>query len=247
MHASHHPLAHAARTLHQLRHAPMSWLWAGLALGIQALVAAGGGPDNLSGWFTTFGLSRAGVLSGNIWQIVSYGLLHGSWLHAGINALFVLAIGSRIEHIIGPRAMLRATLAGVAGGGLCHLLLGRGLLVGLSGGCLALLLLLTTLSPQSRMLPLPVSGRSLGLGILLAALLLTLLNPALGIPGAAQAGQWLANHGMRGWWRVGHACHLGGGLAGWLYGRWWLRTPVTLAHLQRARARREGGGPENRN
>ena len=209
-------------------------------MAIQTGVASAGGAAVHPDWFVTFGLSRAGFLSGHLWQIASYGLLHGSWWHAGINSLCVLLIGSRIEHIAGRRTLLRATLAGVVGGGLGHLLLGSGLLVGLSGGCMALLLLVTTLSPQSRMLPLPVSGRSLGLGLLLAALVLTLLNPVLGVPGASVAGQWLASRGLGGWFQIGHACHLGGGLAGWLYGRWLLRAPVTLQQLRRARARREG-------
>jgi len=229
----------AAASLRQLRYAPASWLWVGLVLGTQTLLAGAGGPDGIPGWFVSLGLSRAGFLSGHIWQIASYGLVHGSWWHAAINALLVLLIGARIEHITGGRTMWLTTLAGVVGGGLCHLLLGSGLLVGLSGGCMALLLLATTLSPQSRMLPLPVSGRSLGLGLLLAALILTLLNPALGVPGACRLGQWLSARGLGGWFQIGHACHLGGGLAGWLYGRGLLRAPATLRHLHRARARRE--------
>jgi membrane associated rhomboid family serine protease len=211
-------------------------------MAIQTTVATAGGPPRLHGWFEIFGLSRDGFLSGKIWQVASYGLLHGAWWHAGLNALVVLLIGSRIEHMAGHRVMARTTLAGVVGGGAGHLLLGSGLLVGLSGGCMALLLLLTTLSPQSRMWPLPVSGKSLGLGLLLAALLLTLMNPALALPGAALAGKWLASHGLGGWFQVGHACHLVGGLAGWLYGRWLLRAPVTLRHLRRDRARREARG-----
>lgn len=239
MHAPDRPWANAAATLRQLRHAPVAWLWFGLVLAIQALLARTAATGELNGWLTTFGLSRAGLLSGHVWQIASYGLIHGGWWHAGLNALFVLLIGARIEHIAGHLTMLRATLAGVLGGGLGHLLVGAGLLVGLSGGCMALLLLATTLSPQSRMMPLPVSGRSLGLGLLLAAALLSLLNPALGVPGAARLGEWFAAHGLAGWFQIGHACHLGGGLAGWLYGRWMLRAPVTLHHLRRARARRE--------
>lgn len=225
--------------LRQLRHAPVAWAGFWLVLAIQALLANAAATDDLNGWLTTFGLSRAGFLSGQIWQIASYGLIHGGWWHAGLNAVFMLLIGARVEHIAGHRTLLLATLAGVLGGGLGHLLLGAGLLVGLSGGCMALLLLVTTLSPQSRMMPLPVSGRSLGLGLLLAAALLSLLNPALGVPGAALLGAWLATHGLADWFQIGHACHLGGGLAGWLYGRWLLRAPVTLHHLRRARTRRE--------
>ena len=222
-----------------LRNSSASLACCAIVLAIHMMgVAAGDGtvPDS---WYESFGLSRAGFLAGKPWQLASYGLLHGSWWHLGLNLLFVLTIGPRIEAIVGSRAMVRALLAGVLAGGLCHLLLGSGLLVGLSGGCLALLLLLTTLSPQSRMLPLPVSGKSLGLGVMTAELLLALADPSLGVPGIPAVGNWLAAHGIGTSVHVGHACHFGGGVAGWLYGRWLLRSRVTLAQLQRDRARRE--------
>ena len=220
---------------------PVTLACCALVLGIHLVLVNAGQTAPPGWWYETFGLSRAGVLSGNAWQLLSYGLLHGSWWHVGLNALLVLAIGPRIEAIIGSMATARTLLAGVLAGGACHLLLGSGLLVGLSGGCVALLLLLTTLSPQSRMWPLPVSGKSLGLGIMAAEFLLALVDPALGIPGVSGVGRWFAAHGMGAWFHVGHACHFGGGLAGWLYGRWFRRTRVTLEQLRRDRARREAG------
>ena len=162
----------AKRIAESLRRAPASLACCVIVLGIHLLAVTAGQTTAPGTWYETFGLSRAGILSGNAWQLLSYGWLHGSWWHAGLNVLFVLAIGPRIEAIVGSLAMARTLLAGVLAGGLCHLLLGSGLLVGLSGGCVALLLLLTTLSPQSRMLPLLVSGKSLGLGIMAAELLL---------------------------------------------------------------------------
>lgn len=239
MHANGGLFSKGVRNLGQLVRSPASWGCLALVLGIQTLVETTGGAASHEDCFETFGLSRAGFLSGKIWQICSYSLLHGGWWHAGLNALWVLVIGSRIEHMAGRPAMVRATLAGVLAGGAGHLLAGTGLLVGLSGGCMALLLLLVTLSPQSRMLPLPVSGWSLGLGIMLAELGFALIDPALGLPGLSAAGRMLAAHGMAGWFQMGHACHVGGGLAGWLYGRWLLRSRVTLEELRRDRARRE--------
>jgi membrane associated rhomboid family serine protease len=241
MHSSGNPFSNAGRNLRQILHSPVSWTCVGVIMGIQALVALGGGPDLLSSWFENLGLSREGVLAGKVWQVFSYGFLHGGWWHAGLNALFVLVIGSRIEVMAGRPGILKVSIVGVLGGGLCHLLLGSGLLVGFSGGCLALLLLLTTISPQSRMFPLLVSGRSLGLGILFAELFLALINPALGLPGFARIGGMLVDQGMGSWFQMGHACHLGGGLAGWAYGRWLLRPRVTLERLRRERARREAG------
>lgn len=203
------------------------------------IVSLRGGPDACVPFFLNLGLSREGFLSGKIWQIGSYGFLHGGWVHVGLNALFLFVIGSRVEHMAGRAAMMGALFAGIVGGGACHLLLGSGLLVGISGACIALLLLLTTLSPESRMFPLPVSGKSLGLGILLAALFLTLVNPSLKLPGFAGIGKFLIEQGMDSLFQLGHACHLGGGLAGWLCGRWILRPRVTLDRLRRERAQRE--------
>jgi membrane associated rhomboid family serine protease len=240
--------SNVARNLRQLGSSPVSWTVVGAILAVQAAVSLGGGPNEPPawGWFMTFGLSREGIFSGKIWQIFSYGLLHGGWLHAAGNSLLVLLLGSRIEHMTGGPSVVRALLGGVVGGGLAHLLLapdgdGAPLLVGLSGGCLALLLLLTTLSPQSRMMPLPVSGRSLGLGVLLAELLMALMNPALGVPGLFAVGQMLVERGGENWFKIGHACHFGGGVAGWAYGRWLLRPRITLKRLRRDRERREAG------
>ena len=199
-----------------------------------------GGPDGAAWWFETFGLSRREFLTGKAWQLVTYGLLHGGWWHLGLNGLMLLFLGARIERIAGSMVMLRATFAGVLAGGVFHLLLGNGLLAGMSGGCIALLLLLTTLSPQSRMMPLPLSAKNLGLGILLAALILALINPALDLSGLSSLGRALEDHGMSTWFQIGHACHFGGALAGWIYGRWILRPRVSLASLRRDLARREG-------
>lgn len=215
---------------------------------VAAIILSIHGAVGLAGWpawvFRMFALTRNGFLAGKVWKIFTYGLLHGSWWHVSLNALFILLIGSRIEHMAGRPAMIRATIFGVVGGGIGHLLLAAGgknapLLVGLSGGCLGLLLLLTTLSPQSRMMPLPVTGRSLGLGILTAELLLALIHPALNLPGFSDLGKMLVAHGMGSWFEMGHACHFGGGIAGWLYGRWLLRPRITLKRLRADRKRRE--------
>lgn len=230
------PAAELARHLRELSAARASWGAALLVLVIHAAVVFSGGVDRCAWWFENFGLSRDAFISGKWWQPATYGLLHGSWWHVGLNAALLLALGSRIEHMVGRLVTLRAMYAGMLAGGFSHLLLGDGLLAGCSGACMALLLLLATLSPQSRMLPLPVSARSLGMGVMVAALLLALMRPALGLPGFSTLGRMLGDD----WFQIGHACHFGGGLAGWSIGRWVLRPRVSLASLQRDRARREG-------
>ncbi|MGL4401344.1 MAG: rhomboid family intramembrane serine protease [Luteolibacter sp.] len=240
------PFSNVWQNLCLLRQTPVTWMWVVAILGIEALVVAVGGLDQQPAWswYEWLGLSREGILSGKIWQLVTYGFLHGDWWHTGLNAFFLLLIGSKIEHMAGPLVLVKATFLGILGGGLGHLALAPGapgspLLVGLSGGCIGLLILLTTLSPQSRMMPIPVSGRSLGLGILIAELILTLANPALGVPAFSTLGNALVDHGMGGWFKIAHACHLGGGVAGWMLGRWLLRPRVSLTILRRDRERRE--------
>ena len=233
--------SNAAANVRALGSAPASWACALLVLAVHGLVTAAGGVSAAAVWFVWFGFERGAFLGGRIWQPLTHGLLHASWAHAGINALFLLLVGSRVEHMAGSRVMLRAVLSGILAGACGHLLLGADTLVGASGGCFALLLLLTTLSPQSRFLPLPWwSGRSLGVSVLMIELVLALLRPGLGVPGFAMIGRWLVDHGAASWFTIGHACHLGGGLAGWAWGRWVLRPRVSLAQLQRERARREG-------
>jgi membrane associated rhomboid family serine protease len=242
------PFSNAVRNLRQLKSSPASWAVVLSILVLQAVVTAAGGPDDpmVGEWFHLFGLSRAEVVEGKIWQIFTYGLLHGGWMHVAVNSLFVLLIGSRIEHMAGRRALFFSVVAGILGGGVAHLLMAPGeagspLLVGLSGGCVSVLLLLTTLSPQSRMMPLPISGRSLGIGILLSELILALVDPALGIAGFSAVGKWMSGVGLGSWFELGHACHFGGGLAGWAFGRWLLRPRVTLKRLRADRERREAG------
>lgn len=202
------------------------------------------GSDAAFAVFGTFGLRAETLSSGSIWQIFTYGLLHGGYLHVVVNAIGVLLIGSRIERILGPTAMLRACVFGIIGGGILHLIhapddQSAPILVGFSGAVMALLLMLTTLSPDSRVWPLPLRARSLGIGLLAAEGILALIDPALGIPYLSQVGKIIVHYGGGPWFEIAHACHFGGGLAGWFYARWFLRNRTTQKSLRRARERGE--------
>jgi membrane associated rhomboid family serine protease len=225
--------------LRRIPQARVSLTAAALILGIHALVVATGGVNAHGAWFAALGLGRGELASGGIWRLLSYAFLHGSWLHVGLNAALIVGVGSRIESMAGHAVAVRVMLAGLLAGGLFHVLLAPGLLVGFSGAAVALVLLLVTLSPESRMFPLPVSGKSLGIGIIVAELFLALLNPELGVPYLATLGKGMETMGD--WFHIGHACHLGGGLAGWAFGRWLLRPRVSLESLRRERARIEAG------
>jgi membrane associated rhomboid family serine protease len=235
-----------ARSLRILRSCYACWSVVAIILSVHLTMSLGGGLYRPSIWriYKLFGLTRNDILDGKIWKLFTYGFLHGSWWHVLLNALFVLLVGSRVESTAGRGVMLKTLVLGILGGGLAHLFLsptGRGapLLVGLSGGCVALLLMLTTLSPKLRMMPLPISGRSLGFGILSSELLFGLINPGAGVPLFSELGRMLISYGFGSWFVMGHACHFGGGLAGWAYGRWFLRNPLTQKRLHTERIRRE--------
>jgi membrane associated rhomboid family serine protease len=194
---------------------------------------------NGDAWYECLGLSREGMSDGGYWQIFSHGLLHGSWAHLSVNAVLIWLLGTRMERMLGWRAMLGVTCLGMIAGGLMHLLLGHGLLVGISGGVMALLLCLATLSPDARVLPLGISAKNLGRGILVGELILTLADPALGIPIISSIGAMLVDHGYASVFQLGHACHLGGGLMGVIIAQRWRAPRLTLEMLRLQREMRE--------
>ena len=220
----------------------------GLLVLIQFAIESAGGFEENRELFGKLGLSRQGLAGGAVWQPFTYALIHGDWVHLIINAFGLLAIGPRIERIGGGRLLLVLLVSGWLLGGLFQLILSGGSdlipLVGISGGVAAVLLWLTGVSPGSRMWPLPVSGRNLGIGIMIASGLLALMNPILCVPVLSDWGLALGRYADGG---VSHACHFGGGLLGWGMARWALRPRVSLAKLQKERARREAAdGPNPR-
>ncbi len=207
-----------------------------------------GGPGEVPWYYLNFGLSWHGFSSGKIWQLATYGLLHGDGLHLLPNLLMLWLVGGRVIHILGQRKCVQIICLGVLGGGVMHLLTGlmmmrsgynESQLVGVSGACLALLLTLTTLSPDSRMWPLPISGRSLGLGLIFVELFCWLVQPGLGVPGFSKMGDQIVLWGGAGLFQISHGCHLGGAVVGWWIARKLLAPPPSLEKLRQMRSKRE--------
>lgn len=223
---------------------PASWLivLAILLVHLWTIVEVGSGTD--MAWYELFGLSRAGISESRYWQIFSHGWLHGSWGHLLVNAVLVWLLGTRLEWMMGWRVMLGVTALGIVTGGVMHLLLGHGLLVGISGGAMALLLCLASLSPDARVLPLGISARNLGRGVLIGELLLALVDPMLGMPGFSRIGGLLVDRGFASVFLLGHACHFGGGLAGICWARKFRGPRLTLKKLRLDRETRERAGME---
>lgn len=225
--------------------ARLTWAFAGVWLLVQAAVDRADDPEMLLDVYRTFGLSREGLADGGWWQLLSYGFVHGGWVHLGMNLLLWGLMAPGLEWMGGWRLLAATWFFGTLGGGLCHLALVPGeaeayLLVGASGGVTAVLLWLTGVAPEAKVPMLPVRGRSLGRGLILASGLLAVLHPNLGVPGLSALGRELERLAGPALFNVSHACHFGGAVAGWLVGKWTLRPRVTLAQLQKERARREG-------
>lgn len=215
---------------------------------IQVFLSQAGGPAEVPSYYVNFGLSWDGFSHGKIWQLATYGLLHGNWFHLLVNVLMLWLIGCRVIHILGAGKCFKIIAVGVLAGGVMHLLTGllmlrtgyhESQLVGISGACLSLLLTLTTLSPDSRMWPVPISGKSLGLGLIIAELLLWLMQPGLGLPFFSGLGEQVVAWRGAGLFQVSHACHLGGALAGWWMARRLLAPTPSLETLRELREKRE--------
>lgn len=198
-----------------------------------AMTALGPAVIDLNKVYSDLGLTRAGLMQGKLWQLVTHAFLHGNPTHLLINVVTLLLIGSRVERIGGTAAVIKVFSAGVLAGGIVQVLLSppsqlQFLLVGASGGITALLLWLTTVSPESRMLPLPISAKNLGRGIILAE------------AGFLTASWIMPDSGLQ--IVVAHGCHLGGAIAGWWLGRRMFRPAPTLEDLRKERERREAAG-----
>jgi membrane associated rhomboid family serine protease len=178
---------------------------------VLALWLEGPGRPGRERVFALAGLSHDGLAAGFWWTWLSYGLLHGSWWHAGLNLLSLAVVGWQIAREWGQAAMLAVVAAGTVAGGLVQMaMVSDGLLIGLSGGIFALVVA-ATLHWDERIVYIglgPVRlahlrGRSLGRGLLIGALVLAVVA-------------WLRPQWAGG---IGHACHAGGAIAGFL--AWW--------------------------
>ncbi|MDP4005856.1 rhomboid family intramembrane serine protease [Methylobacterium sp. NEAU K] len=76
------------------------------------------------------------------WTLVTYALLHGSWMHVVFNSVWLAAFGSPVARRCGAWRYGAIALAGTAAGGVLHVLidpLSAGPLVGASAGISALM------------------------------------------------------------------------------------------------------------
>jgi len=164
------------------------------------------------GWVTrTFGLTRDGLESFQVWQVVTHLFLHDPqmWAHIVLNMLALWFAGREVEDILGPRRYLIVYFAGGIFGGLLQVYTSVQdvLLIGASGSIFAILLAFTTIHANTVItvllffiFPLRVKAKYIGIGLIAASVLF-----------------WVFAVDQR----FGHAAHLGGALVGYLLSRYW--------------------------
>lgn len=152
------------------------------------------------------------------WQLVTYGFLHGGWMHLLFNAWALYQFGAAVENVLGARRFGQYYFFCVVGAGLCQLLVTTLMLdplaphavptVGASGGIFGLLLAFAVFFPDAKLIfllfPVPVSAR-------VAVVIYGAIELWLGLSGA-QSG-------------VAHFAHLGGLAFGWGLLRYWRGLP----------------------
>jgi membrane associated rhomboid family serine protease len=145
-----------------------------------------------------------------IWQILTYGFLHGGWTHLFFNMFAVFMFGSEIERLFGARRYLVYYLVCVIGAALMHLIVVAAAdlppypTIGASGGVFGLLLAYGMAYPQRMLMLLfpPIPMRAW-----LFVTLYGLLELYLGVTQTASG--------------VAHFAHLGGMATGFVLIRYW--------------------------
>ncbi len=198
--------------------------------------------------YTSGGLSWEGVRGGRIWQLFTHNWFHGTWSHLLLNAALFYYAAARLSHVLGSWRILILFLICGMGAGLVHILAQAAFpglpgqpLVGASGGVMGMLLGFFALSPESRMLLLPVSARNLAKGVLISSFLLFIMTPGLNLPLMADFGRWLEGAFGKSVFQIAHLAHFAGGFLGWALILRFFPRLLTRDDLERMRIEGEGG------
>lgn len=145
-----------------------------------------------------------------LWQLLTYGFMHGGLMHLFFNMFALFMFGSEIERLFGPRRYLIYYLVCVIGAALMHLIVVSASqmpplpTVGASGGVFGILLAYGMAFPMRKLFVIPIP---IPLPAWLFVTLYGMLELYLGITQTAQG--------------VAHFAHLGGMATGFVLIRYW--------------------------
>ena len=170
-----------------------------------------------------FALSVEGLRHGYVWQLLTYGFMHGGLLHLIFNCWGIYVFGQDVEEALGRKPFLALYFAGVLIGGLLQSLFGvlagavfGGPVVGASAAAFALAAAFAMLFPERVLL--------LFFVIPMRAKYLLLLCGGLTLYGLISHGEGIA-----------HAAHLGGMLTGIVFVRYAMHWDWHWPNLRRTR------------
>lgn len=148
-----------------------------------------------------------------LWQLLTYGFLHGGFSHVFFNMFALFMFGAPLELTWGEKRFLTYYLVCVVGAGLCQLLVAAlsgegGVVIGASGGVFGLLLAYGMLFPNQQVMllfpPIPMKARTFVIvfGVIELMLGVTGLQP--GVAHFAHLGGMVGGVVMLLYWRSRH-------------------------------------------
>ncbi len=187
---------------------------------VQSMIKVWVNPTFMSSWFA---LGMEQIMSGRVWTLLTYSMLHGGIFHILVNGFIIFFAWRALEPLIGAKRVLQVYLAAVLLGGMVYLGVHfrGGTVEGASAGALGLLMLFCLMQPDRPITLLlffiiPVTLRPrwiiwILLGIDGVGFLFTELPLVFGRTPLAPS-------------PVAYSAHLGGMLAGWLFFRFVLNS-----------------------
>lgn len=193
--------------------APLAWLIGAIIvafIGQQIAISTEGG-RLFVGQFLP--LTRH-LADGYVWTLVTYGFLHQDLLHILLNVLGIYLLGRALLPLLGTQRFVGFFFGAMIMGGLTWFIVAMifgngGGVLGVSAVCCGFLAVFGTLFGDARvgflLIPVTVKAKHMALGVAGVSFVLMAIFE---IPGRSSNASFA------------HSAHLGGMLAGWIYGRY---------------------------